>query len=172
MANCKPPLDNVKRIKASLRKKRYCRAIPVSAITRGLKGKELVEVEKIKPYVAGFSDDGKYLKNINLLKEILEKGVLVLCHCSPSYETGVKKPYLETEFVERYLSALKKTKGKLHVQHVSKKETVKLIREAKSQGLKITSETCPHYFTYTKNDLDTKVDPPLAEKEDVAADTN
>ncbi len=80
MANCHPPLDNLEKIKKSLREKRYCKAIPVSAITKGLKGKELVNVDEIKPYVAGFSDDGKYLENLNLLKEILEKDILVLAH--------------------------------------------------------------------------------------------
>lgn len=167
MANCNPPLDRLERIKKSLRKKRYCQAIPVAAITKGLKGKELIDTDKIKPYVVGFSDDGKYLENLNLLKEILKKNVLVLAHCSPSYRIGIRKPYLETKFVERYLNVLAKTGGKLHIQHVSKKETVELIRKAKRQGINITCETCPHYFTYTKDDLDTKVNPPLGSKEDI-----
>jgi len=169
MANSTPPLDSLRRIKNSLKKKRYCRAIPVSAITKDLAGKELVEIDKIKPYVAGFSDDGKYLENLNLLKEILKKGVLVLAHCSPPYEIGLKRPDLETKFVERYFEVLKKVRGKLHIQHVSKKGTVELIRKAKGQGIKITCETCPHYFTYTKEDLDTKVNPPLGTKADVLA---
>jgi dihydroorotase len=169
MANCNPPLDNLERIKKSLKKKRYCQAIPVSAMTRDLAGKELVEVEKIKPYVVGFSDDGKYLENLNLLKAILKKEALVLAHCSPSYETGIRRPYLETKFVERYLKVFKKVGGRLHIQHVSKKGTVELIRKAKREGLKITCETCPHYFTYTKDDLDTEVNPPLATREDVSA---
>lgn len=169
MANSKPPLDNLEQIKKSLKKKRYCQAIPISAITKGLAGKELVEVDKIKPYVAGFSDDGQYLKSLNLLKEILKKNALVFVHCSPSYEIGVKKPYLETKFVERYLKVLKRAGGKLHIQHVSQKGTVELIRKAKRQGLKITCETCPHYFTYTKDDLETKVNPPLATSKDVEA---
>ncbi|MBZ1348394.1 MAG: hypothetical protein KYQ20_01325 [Candidatus Nealsonbacteria bacterium] len=169
MANSKPPLDNLEQIKKSLKKKRYCRAIPVSAITKDLAGKELVEVDKIKPYVAGFSDDGQYLKDLNLLKEILKKNVLVLVHCSPPYDAGIKKPYLETKFVKRYLKTLKESGGKLHIQHISKKDTVELIRKAKKEGLKVTCETCPHYFTYTKDDLETKVNPPLALKEDVLA---
>ncbi len=170
MANSNPPLDNLKRIKESLRKKRYCQAFPVSAITKNLEGKELVEIEKIKPYVVGFSDDGKYLKDLNLLKKALEKNVLILAHCSPPYEIGLKNPLLETEYVKRYLRVFKKVKkGRLHIQHVSKKETVKLIKKAKKQGLKVTCETCPHYFTFTKDDLETKVNPPLAEKDDVLA---
>jgi len=169
MANCNPPLDNLERIKKSLREKRYCKAIPVSAITKNLEGKELVDIDKIKPYVVGFSDDGKYLQNLNLLKEILEKNVLVLAHCSPPFEIGIRKPELETKFIERYLNLLVKIGGKLHIQHLSQKESVKLIREAKRSGIKVTSETCPHYFTYTRDDLDTKVNPPLASKEDILA---
>lgn len=170
MANSQPPLDNLKTIKESLSKKRYCKALPISAITKNLEGKELVEVDEIKPYVIGFSDDGKYLEDLNLLKKILEKDVLVLAHCSPPYEIGVKNPDSETKFIERYIELFKSVKrGKLHIQHVSKKGSVDLIRKAKRGGLKITCETCPHYFTYTKEELETKVNPPLAEIDDLIA---
>lgn len=163
MANCEPPLDSLERITDSLKQKRYCTAIPVSAITRMMQGKELVDVDVIRAHVAGFSDDGLYLYDLGLLQQILKKGVLVLAHCSPPYN----EKDLETEFIERYLPVLEKTKGKLHIQHISKKESVRLIRDAKKQGLQITCETCPHYFTFTKNDLDAKTNPPLGEKQDV-----
>lgn len=169
MANCEPPLDNVYRIKRSLKEKRYCQAIPVGAITKNLAGKELVDIAKIKPHVAGFSDDGKYLEDLGLLKEILAMGVLVLAHCSPTYEKSIVNPILETKFIERYLPVLEKTKGRLHIQHISKKESVKLIRDAKRNSLNLTCETCPHYFTYTKNDLTAKVNPPLATRQDMIA---
>ncbi len=132
MANTNPPLDNLERIKKSLSQKRYCKAIPICAITKGLEGKRLVDVNRVKKLVVGFSDDGKYLKNLVLLQKILEMDVLVLAHCSPSYENGIINPNLETEFIERYLPVLKKTKGRLHIQHISKKESVKLIKEAKT----------------------------------------
>ena len=167
MANCNPPLDNLETIKQSLKQKRYCKAIPVSAITKNLAGEELVDVEGVKSYVAGFSDDGNYLEDIGLLQGILEKDVLVLTHCSPPYEIDLKNPNLETKFIKRYLSVLEKTQGKLHIQHISKKESVELIRDAKQSGMKITCETCPHYFTYTKEDLDVKVNPPFATKQDI-----
>ena len=169
MANCKPPLDNLERIKQSLNQKRYCKAIPVSAITKCLEGKKLVDVHKIKQHVIGFSDDGKYLEDLQLLRNVLEMGVLVLAHCSPSYEDGIANPYLETKYIERYISVLEKTKGKLHIQHVSKKESVELIQKAKERGLQLTCETCPHYFTFSKDDLDTKVNPPLGSEKDVTA---
>jgi len=158
MANCNPPLDNLKRIKKSLREKRYCKAVPIAAITKNLAGKELVNIDRIKPYVAGFSDDGKCVQNLNLIFEILKIDVLLLVHCEP-----------EVKMIDKYLNLLDKSGGKLHIQHLSKKESVKLIRGAKRNGIKVTSETCPHYFTYTKGDLDTKVNPPLASKEDILA---
>ena len=71
MANSHPPNDSLERIKKSLNKKRHCQAFPVSAITKGLEGKELVDVDKIKSLVVGFSDDGKYLADLNLLEKIL-----------------------------------------------------------------------------------------------------
>lgn len=168
MANCQPPNDTLERIKKSLKEKSFCQAIPVSTITKNLEGKELVEVDEIKPYVVGFSDDGKYLANLNLLKKILEKDVLVLVHCSPPYEIGVKNPHLETKYIAEYIRVFKEVKkGNLHIQHITRKETVNLIRKAKKEGLKISCETCPHYFTYTKEELETKVNPPLGEKEDL-----
>lgn len=170
MANCQPPNDSLERIKKSLKEKRYCQALPVSAITKNLAGKELVDVDRIKPYVVGFSDDGKYLADLNLLKQILEKNVLVFAHCLPAYEVSVKNPRLETKFIGEYINAFKRIKkGRLHIQHISKKESVNLIRKEKKRGLEITCETCPHYFTFAKDDLDVKVNPPLTERDDLIA---
>ena len=169
MANTQPPMDNVEIIKRSLKVKRHCRALPVSAITKNLAGQELVDVDKIRPWVVGFSDDGKYLADLKILAAILKKGVLALVHCSPPFEVGVKRPTSETEFIKKYLQVLRETGGKLHIQHVSQKSSVDLIRKAKKGGLNFTCETCPHYFTYTSSELDVKVNPPLAASEDVAA---
>lgn len=169
MANSQPPLDNAESIRRSLKAKRYCRALPVSAITKNLAGKELVDVDEIRPWVIGFSDDGRYLADLKLLATILKKGVLVMAHCSPPYKVGVKRPEMETDFIKKYLAVLEKTGGKLHIQHISQKSSVDLIRRAKKQSLKFTCETCPHYFTYTAADLDVKVNPPLATSEDVLA---
>ena len=158
MANCSPPLDDLKTIKKSLRERRYCKAYPVSAITEDLEGKKLVDIDKIKPYVVGFSDDGKCLSGLDILEYVLEKKVLVLAHLEP-----------ESEMLRKYLNIYSKVGGNLHFQHISKKKSVDLIRMAKKDGSKVTCETCPHYFTYTKEDLETKVNPPLGSKEDVSA---
>lgn len=158
MANTKPAMDTKEKILISLKEPRACRALPISAITYGLKGKKLVDVENIKYHVFGFSDDGKCLKNLDIMKEILQKNVLVLAHCEP-----------ETKYIEKYANLLAEVGGKLHIQHVSKKESVNLIRSIKRDKLRITCETCPHYFTYTKEGLETKVNPPLGDKEDIQA---
>jgi len=165
MANTKPPMDNLEAILLSKNEKRYCYAFPVSAITKGLDGKELVDVERIKEHVVGFSDDGKCLTDLEILKEILKKRVLVLLHCNVSYD----KPETETEMINKYLGVLAETGGLLHFQHISLKSSVITIREAKKDGLVFTCETAPHYFTFSKDELDTKVNPPLASVSDVEA---
>jgi dihydroorotase len=156
MANCEPALDNLAAIKKSLKNKRAIMALPISAITKNLAGKELVDVEEIKDFVVGFSDDGKCLNNLKLLAEILPKNVLVLAHLEP-----------ETKMLKKYLSVLKKVGGKIHFQHISRKESVKLLRNAKKQGLKFTCETYPHYFIYSHDSENLKVNPPLGNENDI-----
>ncbi len=158
MANTNPCLDNVAEIKKSLKHKRQIKAIPVSAITIGRKGKELVDIDLIKPYVAGFSDDGDCLKNLELFKEALKRNVLLMVHSEP-----------ETEMAEKYLRILSKVGGRLHFQHISKATTINILRKAKKAGLKFTAETCPHYFTYTSEVEDKPVNPPLGTSRDIAA---
>ncbi len=156
MANCQPPLDTLERIKKSLKAKRYVKALPVSAITKNLKGKKPVDIEKIKDYVIGFSDDGKCLKNLKLLTEFLSQNVLVLAHLEP-----------EKEMLKKYLKVLAEVGGKLHFQHISKKESVRILRRAKNKGLKFTAETCPHYFIYSQDLENHKINPPLAGPKDI-----
>jgi len=181
MANTKPPLDNLEEIEKYMRQERYCQVIPVSAITKNLEGKELVDIDKIKSHVVGFSDDGKYLGDLGLLREILQMNVLVLPHCCPSYEVAVEHPELQVKYLDSYLNTYAKVGiGFLHIQHVSRKEEVELIREAKKSQLHLTCETCPHYFAWSREeeDIDRKVDsslptlkvnPPLATLDDVLA---
>ncbi|OHA13530.1 MAG: hypothetical protein A2909_03045 [Candidatus Tagabacteria bacterium RIFCSPLOWO2_01_FULL_39_11] len=166
MANCDPPLDNLEAILKAMSEQRSCLALPVSAITKNLEGKEIVDIDKIKKFVVGFSDDGKCVKDLDLIAEALEKNVLLMLHCEP-----------ETEYIEKYLQTLLKVGGKIHLQHISLKKSVDFIRyfkgacrnEIASKKIQLTCETCPHYFTYTKDELDTKVNPPLALKEDIFA---
>lgn len=170
MANTKPPLDSLEEIEKYMSKPRHCQVIPVSAITKNQEGKELVDVEKIKSHVVGFSDDGKYLADLGLLQEILQMNVLVLSHCCPSYDIAVEHPELQVKYLDSYLNTYAKVgTGFLHIQHVSTEKEVELIREAKKSQLHLTCETCPHYFTWSREELDKKVNPPLASRRDVQA---
>jgi len=158
MANTKPALDNLKTIKNYLKQKHYVKVLPVSAITIKREGKKLVDVDNLKNIVCGFSNDGDCLKDLNLLAEILKKNVLVMAHLEP-----------ETEMAKKYLAVLRKVGGRLHLQHISKKGTVNVIRKAKKSGLKFTCETCPHYFAYSNEIEDKAVNPPLGDLDDVKA---
>lgn len=158
MPNTNPCLDNLKEIQKYLKQKHFVKMIPTSAITIGREGRQLVDIERIENHVLGFSDDGNCLMDMKLVEDALKKNVLLLVHLEP-----------EVEMTKKYLSLLKKTGGKLHIQHVSRKETVDLIREAKKHGLKFTCETCPHYFTYHNEVEDKPVGPPLGNYEDVLA---
>ncbi len=159
MPNTNPCLDNLETIKQYLLVKNYTKIIPVSAITLGRKGKELVNIDKLKKHVLGFSDDGDCLMNLDLVKEALDKDVLLMVHLEP-----------EVEMTRKYLQVLSKVKsGRLHIQHVSQKETVDLIRKAKKKGLSVTCETCPHYFTFDNEIEDKAVNPPLGNSQDIKA---
>ena len=128
----------------------------MSAITIGRKGRELVDVQEIAPLVAGFSDDGNALADLGILSEILQKGVLVMAHLEP-----------ELEMAKDYLKLLKKVGGRLHLQHISRAATVREIRLAKKDGLDLTCETCPHYFTYSREIENKAVNPPLGDLNDI-----
>lgn len=162
MANSTPRLDSLEKIQelaVLLEGQAQCKAVFVSAITKELEGKELVDVEKIRPYVIGFSDDGKCLEDLGLLQAILEMNVLVLLHSEP-----------EIDFVLKYCDLRAKIKsGRLHIQHVSKEESVAIIRWAKRAGVDVTCETCLHYAYFAETELATPVNPPLATVEDVEA---
>lgn len=159
MPNTSPCLDNIEDIKQYCKQKSFTELVPVSAITIGRKGKTLVDIDKIKKYVLGFSDDGDCLNNIDSLKQALAHDILIMAHLEP-----------EIEMAKVYIKALLDSKkGRLHIQHVSKKETVDLIRRAKKKGLPITCETCPHYFTYNNEVEDKAVNPPLSNADDIAA---
>lgn len=158
MPNITPCLDNLDEIKKYSRQKHYVKIIPTSAITINRAGDRLVNIDLIKKHVVGFTDDGNCLTNLSLVAEILKKNVLVMAHLEP-----------EVEMTHKYLKILAKVGGKLHIQHVSQKKTVELIRKAKKAGLNVTCETCPHYFTYHNEIEDKAVNPPLATYDDVKA---
>ncbi|MFA5339517.1 MAG: dihydroorotase, partial [Candidatus Omnitrophota bacterium] len=165
------------------------------AVTKGLEGKELTEIGQIAEAGAkALSDDGNPVMNAEILRRALEYakmfGLPVISHCEDanlskngvmnegfiSTKLGLKgiPRASEVVMVMRDIELAGLTGAKLHIAHVSAKESVEAVREAKKRGIKVTCETCPHYFTLTEEavlgfNTKAKVNPPLRTKEDLAA---
>lgn len=136
---------------------------PICAVTKELQGKELTDVKSLKSAGAiAFSDDGKPIEDMDIFKQALMTGELIISH-----------PEDEVSCVKRELDILRAVGGKLHFAHISTKSAVELVRNAKREGLNVTCETAPHYFSFTKDDVTEngrfKMNPPLRTKEDLAA---
>jgi len=167
MPNTNPVTDNPKVIKEILDKaKKYKFEIyPVAAITKNLDSLELVDFKELKKAGAiAFSNDGLSVYDKDVFFNALKSEELILSHCEN-----------ETEEIKWQIEAFKKAldegyKPRLHFCHVSKKESVDLIRAAKKAGLTITAETAPHYFTFTRENVDNsgvfKMNPPLGSEID------
>ncbi len=161
MANTNPVIDNAETLKYTISKAEGIGFYPICAVSKGLKGEELTDFKSLKEAGAvAFSDDGKPIENINLFKEALLSGELIISHAEE-----------EAICVEREINALREVGGKLHFAHISTKEAIELIRQAKKEGLNLTCETAPHYFSFTKKDETEdgrfKMNPPLRSCEDL-----
>lgn len=161
---------------------------PYGAITRGEEGKELSDLEGMADKVVAFSDDGRNVDDAGLMREAMERcknlGKIIAAHVEDkSLANGVvreESPLNPTKtgisaraewgMFERDLGLVSEAKCAYHVCHVSTKESVALIREAKKSGLDVTAETCPHYLTLTVDDIKDegrfKMNPPLGTKSD------
>ncbi len=132
----------------------------VSSVTKGLNGKDLVDFDGLVKHTMIFSDDGKNVDDIDVMKEALEKseelGFIIMDHSEP-----------ESEMVIRNIELVKEVGGNLHFCHISKKESIEALTKAKDEGVGITFEVTPHHLFST--DLDYRVNPPIATKEDVKA---
>ena len=172
-----------------------CTVYPIAAITKREEGEVMTELEAlIKAGSIAFSDDGKPVMNSLIMRRALEYSkifdVPVISHCEDLklseggvMNEGIASTLLglkgipkaaEEVMVARDISLSELTGGKLHIAHVSTEGSVRLIREAKSRGVNVTAETCPHYFSLTEDSLkgyDTnfKVNPPLRTEKDVSA---
>lgn len=166
MANTNPVVDNVETLKFEVEKAAAIdktTVLPIAAVTKGLNGEKLTDFKALKKAGAiAFSDDGKPIENLDLFKEALLSGELIISHAEE-----------EVACVERELNVLRKVGGRLHFAHISTKEAIHLIRQAKKENLNVTCETAPHYFMFTKDDETSdgrfKMNPPLRTKEDLNA---
>ncbi len=164
---------------------------PYACITKGQRGGgELVDFKALAPYVAGFSDDGKGVQDEQTMLEAMLRckavGSMIVEHCE--VESLLRGGYIhdgeyalrhhhrgicsESEWreVERNLRLVEQTACRFHVCHVSTKESVQLIRQAKRQGLPVTCETAPHYLLLDDSMLQEsgnwKMNPPIRSQAD------
>lgn len=198
MPNTDPVTDNCSVVRYILNKAKQDALVnvyPIGAITKGQKGEELAEIGELKfEGVVGISDDGKPVKSSSLMKKALQYAamfdVTVISH-SEDLDLSVEGVMNEGEqstimglkgipsaseaiAISRDLILAEYTKSPIHIAHVSTEMSVDLIRNAKKRGVKVTAETCPHYFVLTEeacsgfNTL-AKVNPPLRTRADVEA---
>ena len=193
MPNLNPCPDTLEHLKVQLdaiEKDACINVIPYGTITMGEKGDELSEMDAMAPYVAAFSDDGKGVQADGMMEAAMAKakklGKLIAAHCEDNsllfggyihdgeYAKlhGHRGICSESEWgqVARDLELVRKTGVAYHVCHISTKETVELIRNAKREGLDVTCETGPHYLTMTDMELQEdgrfKMNPPIRSAED------
>lgn len=195
MPNTDPVCDNAVVVNYIINRAKevdLCKVRPIGAITRGEQGESLADIGKMaQAGIVAISDDGKSVMNSNIMRLAMEYasdfGLKCLCHCEDKtlVDGGVVN--------EGYNSTLCGLKGQLravedimicrdiclsrsldipvHICHVSTYSGVDIIRAAKADGVKVTAETCPHYFALTDDiitsfDTYTKVSPPVREERD------
>src|ERR1700691_4991537 len=198
MPNTNPVIDNAMVVEFIIREANrvgLCNVYPIGAITKGQQDGELTDMAELKGAgCLAFSDDGKSVLNSRLFRLAMEYAkmldVLIIEHCQDpllsaggvmnegvvSTRIGLKGDpgIAETVTVARDIEIALYLDARVHLAHMSLKRSCELIRFAKSQGIKVTAEACPHHFVLTDEacsnfDTSTKVNPPLRSREDVEA---
>lgn len=173
MPNTKPVADNSDVIRFLLEKTSKNPDIdvyPIAAVTKNLNSAELVHFENLKNAgTIAFSNDGLPILDKSVFKNALMSGELILSHLED--ETNEAIWQIEVfKTVQNMANEGLCPNPKLHFCHISKKSTLEVIKKAKTQGLKLTCETAPHYFTLTKKDVTSngvfKMNPPLGDETD------
>ena len=198
MPNTTPPIDDVERVrhlKEIVRKTACANVFIAATITRGRLGEELVDIAGLKKEgVVAITDDGDSVDRDEVMeaafKRAKEEKMLVICHSEDrqisgagvvnlgimSTQLGLRGIPKEAEYkrVGRDLRLAAQAGSALHIAHVSCKESVDLIADAKKKGVRVTAETAPHYFSLSEEsllgyDTNMKMNPPLRSREDVKA---
>lgn len=198
MPNTKPVADNQTVISCIIARTSglgLARVWPIGAITRGSKGEELAEMADLKKAGAvAFSDDGQPVAGAGIMRRAMQYarmvGLTIIAHCEePALVAGgsMHEGFMSTRLglkgipgaaeevmVARDIILSELTGCPLHIAHVSTAGSVRLVKEARARGLKVTAEATPHHFTLTDQAVEgystsTKVNPPLRGEEDVAA---
>jgi len=182
MPNVNPAPDSLPSLKIQLdaiQKDGMIPVIPYGSITKGRDGTSVLsDMAALAPWVAGFSDDGTGVQLGARMEEAMENtkvlDKVIAAHCEDE-ELSVAGDFRKSEWIQvaRDLALCKKTGCKYHVCHVSTKESLRLIKEAKEAGLDVTCETAPHYLIFCEEDRRDdgrfKMNPPLMGKEDKIA---
>ena len=194
MANTVPIIDHIELFEANQKR---METLPLNvyqavAISKGFKGEELTDMEALKNAGAiFFTDDGLPLKDgefvYKAMKKAKELNIPLSFHEEdPAYigKAGVNEGKIskqlgfvgasrlaESEITKRDIELAKKTGATINIQHISSKEAVELVRQAKKEGVHVHAEACPHHFTLTEDAVLihgslAKMNPPLREEED------
>lgn len=196
MPNLDPVPDSAEHLQVQLdaiKRGAAIKVLPYGAITVGEKGEKLADMEAMSDKVCAFSDDGKGVQNDEMMREAMAKakrlGKIIAAHCEDNsllfggyihdgeYARmhGHRGISSESEYrqIERDLRLAEETGCAYHVCHISTKESVELIRQAKAHGVDVTSETAPHYLVLCDEDMQEdgrfKMNPPLRSREDKQA---
>ena len=193
MPNLEPVPDSPEHLAAELeaiRRGAAVRVYPYGALTAGERGREIAEIAAMAKDVCGFSDDGRGVQSEDMMRRCMElcagAGRILAAHCEVdsllnggyihdgayARSHGHRGICSESEWREvgRDIRLAEETGCALHICHVSTKESVQLIREAKARGASVTCETAPHYLLLTEDNLREdgrfKMNPPLRERAD------
>ncbi len=194
MPNTKPTPDSaivLEKIISEAKRVNLCNVLPFSSVTKGEKGEELVDFEAQKAAGAiAFSDDGMPVENARMIREAMIKankiGSFISEHCEEksvssgainagkiAEKLGVEGvlPEAEEIMAARDITIAETNNLHTHICHISTKTSVSMIRDAKKRGVKVTCETCPHYYSFTVEEVLTsgvnaKMNPPLREEKD------
>jgi len=195
MPNTDPPIDSASWVEFVATRPAAVSVHPIAAITMGRRGKQLTEMSELRDAGAvAFSDDGCSVLDAGLMRRALDYarmvGLPVISHCEDPTLAGsgtANESYSSTRagltpvpaaaeevMVARDIILARTTGARLHVAHISTAGSVELVRRAKADGVPITCETCPHYFSLTDEevlsyDSSVRVNPPLRSAADVRA---
>lgn len=197
MANTRPTVDNPETLKYIIEKgsKTGINVYTCANVTLGMKGEKLVDMDEMAALGAvGFTDDGVPIMDEELVYEAMKKtaklDMPISFHeedpslisnngvnrgvASKYYNIGGSPREAEIRLVERDLKLAEKTGANVDIQHISAKETVELIRNAKKNGVNVHAEATPHHFTLTEEAVIkygtlAKMNPPLRTNEDKEA---
>ncbi len=193
MPNLKPVPDSLENLKLQqdiIDKDAVISVYPYASITKGEKGAELVDIPALSSKTVGFSDDGRGVQSREMMETAMrlakENDRMIVAHCEDDEllfggyihdgeyaklhgHKGIP-PISESKPIERDLEMVEKIGVKYHVCHVSAKESVYAIRNAKKKGVNVTAETGPHYLVLNdmmlKEDGGYKMNPPIRAEED------